>query len=114
MISRPAPRTLDILNCCYLRHSLIKRSLPWFLHQNKSALLRPQSPKSARHLQSLRTQGAPATPGLEAETIRHLEVDQLEGVEGVEEVGVDQTERKKSDVQNGRMPITLPPRFDLD
>ena len=114
MISRPAPRTLDILSCCYLRHSLIKRSLPWFLNRNKSALLRPQSPKSARHFQSLRTPEAPAIPGLEAETIRHLVVEQLEVVGGVEEVGAGQTERKKSDAQNGRMSITLQPRFDLD
>ena len=114
MISRPALRTLDVINCRYLRHSLIKRSLPWVLNRNKSALLRPQSPKNAWQFQNRRTLGAPATPGLEAEATRHLEVEQLEVVGASEEVGVGQTEGKKSDVQNGRMSITLAPGFDLD
>ena len=113
MISRPAPKALDILNHRYLRHSPIKRSLPCFLNRNKSVLLRPQSTKTARHFQILRTVGAPATPGLEAETIRHQEVEQLEGVGEVEEVEVGQSKRNKSDVQNGRMSYTLPPRFYL-
>ena len=114
MISHSATKVSDILSRRHLRYSITKSPLPWFLNRNKSALLRLQSPRSARHFQSLRTLGAPATPGLEAETIRHLEVEQLKGVGVVEEVGVGQTERKKSDVQNGRMSITLPPRFDSD
>ena len=114
MISHPGSKALDILSSRHLRYSFTKRPLPWFLNRNKSALLRPRSPQSARHFQILRTVGAPANPGLEADTIRDLEVEQLEGVGEVEEVGVDQTRRKTSDVQNGRMSIALPPQFCLD
>lgn len=114
MISHPGSKALDILTSRHLPYSLIKRPLPWFLNRNKSALLRPRSPQSARHFQILRTVGAPANPGLEAETTRDLEVEQLDGVGEAEEVGVGQTRRKKSDVPNGRMSITLPPQFCLD
>ena len=62
----------------------------------------------------LRTAEATATSGVGTERIPHLVVKQVEGVGEVEEVAVGQTKGKKSDVQNGRMSITLPRRSDLD